>query len=581
MKSKTSFFNMTALKKDVTRYAPIWVFYTIYLLLMLFSMMSSIPAYAAETVVETMPSMLWINLLYAGICAAFLCMDLFHSRLCNGLHAFPVHRESWLTTHIVSGMLFSFVPNLLTSLLACLLMGEFYYIAFLWLAVSTLQFIFFFGTAILAAMCAGNLLGMIAVYGITHLITVLVYYVTVLFYEPLLHGVYFNEEYFFRFFPLGQMGEFDYIEYRTHRVEEEIRGEFMGFLPEQWRYLGICAVFGVVALVLAFLVYRRRHLETAGDLIAWRPLAPVFLTVFAIGSGMILFLFFALFGDVSSFLLIIGISIGYFTGRMLLNRTLKVFTKKVFLGLGVMIAVLAGTLLLTLLDPLGVTRYVPELDKIANVRVIGADKDSYYSSYSPFSSFYWDEVTSPGFAITDQTEITKAQDFHKELIQYRPAADSDILCDVRIVYTLKNGRTVLRNYRVEHDSKLGKQAGAYFSDVRYVFEVSDPEMLYWAFESVSVDAYYDEKNVSVKLTDTQDIAGLIDAVKADCEAGLMAQNWAYHDKYEENYYVHFSANAEILDNTEWGTGRKYLRIWPDCTNTTAYLRQMIDKYPQE
>ena len=36
MKSRTSFFNPTAFRKDILRYSPVWALYTIFLLLVLF-----------------------------------------------------------------------------------------------------------------------------------------------------------------------------------------------------------------------------------------------------------------------------------------------------------------------------------------------------------------------------------------------------------------------------------------------------------------------------------------------------------------------------------------------------------------
>ena len=565
MKSKTSFFNITALKKDITRYAPIWAFYTVFLLLMLFNFGISAYASTADMILDFIPGMAWVNLFYAGICAAFLLMDLFNGRLCNALHAFPMRRESWLSTHILAGLLFSFVPNLFVCLLACLMTGEFAYVPFIWLAAATMQFLFFFGTAILSAMCAGNLLGMMAVYAITHLITLFVTAVATVLYQPLLYGVYFDAEAIYHWFPLSQMSEFRYTEFELSYEETGVIGKFMGFIPTDWRYLGICAGFGVIALILAFLVYRCRHLESAGDLISFGPLSPLFVIICTVGAGLFLYLFSEVFGRRSYFLMIAGAVIGYFTARMLLNRTLKVFTKKAFLGLAVMIAVILGTLGLTALDPFGITRYVPELDKIANVRVIGADKGNHFYSYDGFSYNYRGDLTA-GFPMTDKQEIAGVQDFHKKLISYRPADNAGTQCDVTVVYTLQNGRTVVRFYDVERESDLGKQAGEYFSDIRYVFEVSDPEFLYWVFESVTMDAYFEDKGYSVKVTDAEEITGLINAIQADCDAGLMAQNWAYHDKLEENYYLDFSAKADVFDYTNWNTSRLYLRIWPDCIN---------------
>ena len=95
MKSKTSFFNATALKKNITRYAPIWAVYTIFWLLFLFNLAPRHAANAADNVLDMLGEMVWLNLIYGGLCAAFLFMDLFKSRLCNALHALPISRDPY------------------------------------------------------------------------------------------------------------------------------------------------------------------------------------------------------------------------------------------------------------------------------------------------------------------------------------------------------------------------------------------------------------------------------------------------------------------------------------------------------
>ena len=109
MKLKTSLINKTVLRKDILRYSPIWAFYSLFLLLILFGMGENSRYSNARNVVDFMPAMTWINLFYGGICGVVLFTDLFNNRLCNALHAFPLRREGWLTTHILSGFLFGFV----------------------------------------------------------------------------------------------------------------------------------------------------------------------------------------------------------------------------------------------------------------------------------------------------------------------------------------------------------------------------------------------------------------------------------------------------------------------------------------
>ncbi len=582
MKTKTSLINKTVLKKDITRYAPIWAAYTIFLLLALFGMGVQSTAITADGVLESLGFMVWFSALYAGICAAFLFMDLFSGRLCNAIHAFPLRREDWLCSHILSGFLFSFVPNLMVSLLAVPILWEYAYIAPIWLAGVTLQFLFFFGSAVLCAVCAGNLIGMAALYGIFHLITLLIGGIAELFYEPLLYGVKLNIETFSTFFPVIQLNNFDYAVFDlNYNISETPVGEFKGFIGSQWLYLGLCAIAGAVCAILAWLVYRKRQLEAAGDLLSLKKLSPLFLLICTVGAGAVLYLFSGAFGVESYVFLAVGAVVGYFAGQMLLKRTVKVFTKRALAGFGIIVAVAAGSMLLTWLDPLGVTRYVPALDKIESAAVIGADKGPYFypTSSGPTLSYTGAYNDFSDFKITDEKELAELQDFHEQLIQYRPNSGEEYTpaAKVTISYTLDTGRVISRYYEVEQDSELFHQAGKYYNDIRYIFGVNDSLILYDLFESVTFEGQTEERDYfNIKLSTRNEISGLLNAIRKDCEAGNMAQNWVFHDNSEENFHLNFSIEVKALQDA---IGRSVigLRVFTDSTHTTAYLKQILAK----
>ena len=105
MKLKTSFFNLTAFKKNLLRFSPIWALYTVFLLVAFFGSTGQDSVYVARDAVYMIRGMAPVNLIYGGLCAMFLFGDLFNSRLCNALHAFPVRREGWLLTGIAAGIL--------------------------------------------------------------------------------------------------------------------------------------------------------------------------------------------------------------------------------------------------------------------------------------------------------------------------------------------------------------------------------------------------------------------------------------------------------------------------------------------
>ena len=564
MKSKTSFFNLTAFRKNILRFAPVWALYTVFLLLVLFAISDQEPGYMARDVMMITRLAGIGNLLYAGVVALCLFGDLYKSRLCNALHAFPMRREGWLLTNIATGFLFSLIPNLFVCILTSLQLGDYAFYIWNLFAVATLQYIFFFGTAVLSALCAGNALGLVSVYAIIHFVVVLIYFLAEVIYQPLIYGIEMKADGFFRFFPLSRM----FTEYVT---TDNPYGEpiFKGYDTEAWTHLSVCAAVGVVAFVLAWLVYRRRHLERAGNFIALRPVAPVFLTVYTIAVGALLYSFSKMINQPSYVIYAVGIIIGFFTGQMLLNRTVQVFNKKTWLAFGVLAVVLSGSMALTWMDPMGIGSYVPSIDKVESAVIYGPDKGYYYYNEEEYNTF----------TLTDQTEIAELQSFHKKLINDRPSGNNNY--DVRIHYNLKNGQTVDRYYSVNFYSPLTEEAGKWFSDPRYIFQLEDPEILYSLFSAFNVDKhnYYVDDNTwepfYFKSVDPEELKGLLDAILADCTAGKMAQSWNFHNGMTSDYNVGFELSEEIAKEFEDAYRFRNLSIYSDCTNTIAYLDKLF------
>ena len=119
MQSKTSFFNKTVFKKNLTRFAPVWGVYTLCLVLGVFLLYSNGGTakqfHFARNMADMVQVMAVVNLGYALIVAQLLFGDLYNSRMCNMLHAFPLRRESWFVTNIVTGLVFSLVPTLVMA----------------------------------------------------------------------------------------------------------------------------------------------------------------------------------------------------------------------------------------------------------------------------------------------------------------------------------------------------------------------------------------------------------------------------------------------------------------------------------
>ena len=116
MKLRTSFFNVAVLRKNLTRFAPVWVLYAVAEVLGLLSLNLEKAEIVAEDLTQIMGPVAIFHGIYALVVAACLFGDLFDNRMCSGLHAMPMRREGWLLTNIASGLVFALIPAVVAVL---------------------------------------------------------------------------------------------------------------------------------------------------------------------------------------------------------------------------------------------------------------------------------------------------------------------------------------------------------------------------------------------------------------------------------------------------------------------------------
>ena len=551
MKSRTSFFNGTVLRKDIFRYAPVWGLYAIGMFLILFlPNMNWGPDDAAEALLESLSGMTVANTILGGICALTLFSDLFKTRLCYATHALPLRREGWFLTHYTAGILFSFVPNLLIAGLFCIVLKNHCYMAALWLGVVTLQYLFFFGTAAFSAVCAGNRLGAAACYLILNFFAMLIGWYAEGIYQPLLYGMEFNGGFWDLLIPMTYMANFDYLNvthqpFTTH-----------GIVAAEWIYLAIVAGIGLIFTVLALLRYRKRHLETAGDFLSFPAAKPVFWVIYTLAIG---YLFRLILSDLPLVGLFGGLVIGFFTGKMLLERTVKVFQGRNFLFFGVLVTVLFLSIGLTFLDPAGVTRYVP---KAENVEVM------YF--YTASDRYKYQNEEDHRWEITDPAEIEAFCQFHEEVSdgRYRDSEEQSI--NIYVQYQLVNGQQVLRNYEIPVDSEHGEFTRQKLSTWQAVFHSSDWDALTSDMHQVDLEIIIDDQFTTVQMRDREQVLALLEAIRKDCNEGNMAQSWAFHQEEDTSVWVYIYETA-IYDSDTHKLYTYGLNIYESCRHTLAYL----------
>lgn len=629
MRSKTSWFDKTIFKKDLTRFAPLMGLYALCLL----AGAALIAADSGETFFyapNLMQCLNWVmpivNLCYAPVVAALLFGDLCGSRMCNAIHALPLRRETLFFSHIAAGLCYSVLPGLLFTLvyIPMLLSTCFQHawvLAPLWLAGCTLQFVLFFGIAVLCVFLTGNRAAMLMLYAFLNACSYLVFFLVDSFYTPMLYGVITPDHLAILLCPVALMttndnapAEFD--------AYSAIKAQFRGRESEMvahfrlnggaWATLALCGLVGLVLMALALVLYRRRQLECAGDALAVRflkPVLPVLGGVLGLFLGRIMLDILGL-DDIGSALMVVmlllALVVGWFAAEMFLARSTRVFRGRSFLGMGALVACLAVSLVLTHFDVLAIDERIPDTQDIASVT-------------------FWSggEIT-----LEDPEEIETLRELHRLILEDRMEGDSGRILEgteeysyvyqvgtdqdaetmtleelrermnnltwlpyrystwLRVEYSLKNGRTLSRNYYLWSDSQAGDLLRSLTSTwERVVLPSFYPN---WDVLNSLGSASYDYSTppTEEELMDVlricvygQDlprealgnIRGLYDALKADCQEGHMSPSATLHNgffsianiPYQESLYMDITLGAGTLN----------LQIYPDCRNTIAWLRE--------
>lgn len=583
MQSKTSCCNGAVIRKNLTRFAPVWGAYILCLLMGIFLLLNDERLHSFSYEMTNLHKvMAVVNCGYALLVAQLLFGDLYASRSCYALHAMPLRRETWFASHVVSGLVFSLVPTFLMSVMATVLsVGTAVENGLLmpWyvFASANLQYLFFFGLAVLCCFFAGNRLGMIACYGVLNFGAFAIEIVIQALYAPMFFGVVYNDAAYIPFFPLGQMIESNLLEipnydtlmdaWYTAKKSYDLSLTFT--TGDGWGYLAAMALVGLGFMAVGLLLYRKRNLEVAGDLLAVKILEPVFLVAAALacaygfqmvrdevtGSAYRDLPYLSKHGWFA--FMAVGLAVGWYAARMLLKRSTRVFTKGSVPGLVVLGAVLALSFAGTAMDPLNVETRIPEASEVASV---GLAQDTYFQSV---------KLEQPG-------DLEQIQKLHQMALDQRitdevlrNSGEDDHFDRFAITYTLNNGSKVRRNYYVQTNTPAGELAKSLFTRSEVVLAGYDGEFDASKLETLEFSTDQGEK----KFADPAELSSFLEAVRADCQAGTMAQNYSYHrnsgyfGKPDNERFVDECIRVNLKSEYRWTD----LNIYPDSVNTLKWL----------
>lgn len=530
MKLKVCFCNKTVLKTDITRFAPVWASYLLGLAMMVLLQFSGGSDDAAKTSIVYDFNRLCmlgvgINGLYALVVVQALFGDLLNPRLCNALHAMPVTRDGYYGAHLIAGLLFALVPNCLVLLPTSLLLPrQVASVSLLALLALSLQYIFYLGTALTAVQLAGNRIGMVLIYGILNFATVLLYWFVAMVFIPLTYGKDISISWVARICPTVAMYEGTYFAPVDHSyyIGDTYHYVFDGIsMGDVWLKAAVCAGLGVVCMAIAQLLYRKRRLETAGDLVAYSILSPFFLALYTLTVAAFLHLAVTQLtqGAISEyFFLPLGLIAGYVTGLMLLRRTSRVFRWRLLVPLGGILAVCALCVLSIATDAFHVIRRVPDAQDVQSV-VLAPVQMSY---------------SNAALTLTEKDEIEDILAYHQGALRNWQKQVGDCLLqreghwspgdyyNIQLRYTLKNGSTFQRRYFLEKENPAYDRLKPYLSTPELSLGMDESTFRAAVANAGSGNSYFyavDGGAIADKCREFTNFAGLANAVLADCQEG--------------------------------------------------------------
>lgn len=534
MKSKTCLCNGTILRKDLTRFAPLMLGTGLLLWFVGWSVsMTYDLAYqeiGAEIPMEPVSVFLLFTSLMGLVSALCLFGYLMKKRECDAMHALPLRRETLFFTHCIAALIQFVIPFAILYAFMPGNRGWAFQMGF-----TLCAWLFYFGLAVFSLMLAGRKLGGLMIFWLLSDLLSNLYTMVDCLYIPQLPGLYLDEELALTLTPSGHMISLDFVE---------------GSFGELLLPMGLYALGGVALLFAALKFYQKRKLERAEDFLAERWLEPVFAWGLGITGACFLVSIFGVMGLNTWVSLILGLAIGYFAARMLFARSVKVFQKKGLLGFAALVAVIAGSVFLVSLDPLGVVRKVPAMEQIESITL--SDALAFNYSYSTGSC-----------ELTDPEEIEAIRTIHQEIVSQEEIPMPDVLDEdfylrndqFYLLYQLKDGSALNRIYWIEDEEHLA-QFEYIFSQPEHLVGTDSLEVL---LVNVSeLEAY----GTGGGMIHTR--RGFLEVFLKDCEAGNM-----YCTDYEDNSAWTVSMYICVGPNGE----RQYVSIDvpKDAENTVAWL----------
>ena len=589
MKSKTSLFNKGVSLNLLKRYWPLWAGYFVLLLLATPVVLSGRVDRLAPgemlnyTLLNTGVDVVYISMAVGVLSAMAMFSYLYSTKSCGMMNMLPIRRETMFITAFLTGLVPMLAADVLVMLITAVLYGGrlvYFKTLLLWLAMAVMGNVSFYGFAVFCAVLTGNLVVLPVLYLVLNLTVYVAERAVRYLLAAFVYGMSTSSCSLIIFSPIIQLLHFldvDAVNYVD--ADGVLRQVANAYQVSGLGALGIYCAAGLVCAALALLIYRKRQMERATDVVAVPVLKPVFKYCMTFGTAVVLAYVvydWLVPGNVSGMaaallvllLLLAGAVIGYYAAEMLMQKTLKVFPGK-WKGCLVSCLILAVLTMAWEFDLFGYERRVPEADQVELV---------------------W--LLQNGTYLTEEENLQALTALHRSFVDNKAENESaDERFTVTIKYTMKNGKIVDREYPVRYDQEtlndqdsdicryeaLCNADEARTSRIVPSFPVTVTNVGYGNIYVNYRDENGDYQGENLNLTDEQAFA-LYQCLLKDLEAGTAGRYWAG----DSDAYLDTVSNIELNLEFVTGTGENqkwsyvYETLCLDEENTMNWIRENTD-----
>ena len=605
MQSRTSYFNATLFRRNLTRFWPLWGLASfigaLFPLAVLLDMVHrgwhsfSGPEFT-QMYYNAVSAVPVISLVYTALCAMAVWGYLHNTRSVGLMHTLPIRREGLFLTNFLSGLTMTLIPYAVTGILCVVVSlcgGAFDArgLAVTVLAVLGESF-FYFSSATFVAFITGNVFAMPPLYALLHFLAVLLDWLISSFAQGFIFG--FSTYYtgvvewlsptvylVSRVHPDGQYAEVQ----RTLADGTSYTDSVLTAVDlENFWLVGVYALAGLALTALALLLYRRRRSESAGDVVAVGALKPVFryglAALAALLGGQFLYsLFWGSFQSGRYFdvlplavcMALAGI-IGYYAASMLLAKSLRVFRGS-WKGILAVALGCAAVCCGMKFDLLGVADRVPAALEVRELYMNAAGNS--YTLTPEADGALLEQVRAVHQAVIADEAYILSTDAMTAL----PAGmeETDLTWEsISLTYYLKDGGKVSRWYHVPVTRDRLAQAGTYDNllDQFVNSEAMKARRLhlddgFWTVTGGSLflsirDQYYD--------LGSREASAILEAVGRDMEAG----NWGTYDWFASDDGGDYALELSLYFDGPGGEGHDYIPVvvCPAMTETAQCLKRL-------